>query len=163
EDLAGGGDRSQSHAAGIHARDGAAEDAGAGLPARALGAAARGEHQGSGAIVDTEAVAGSDPPVFAKGRLKLRQLLQTGVAAGLVVRLHSEGARFAGRNVHCHDLVAEPPSIYGCDCPAVALGGKGILVLTGDFIPFSDVLSSLAHAIGVVHFRQAWINKAPTE
>ena len=139
-DAADGFDGAEAHERRIATDGGAGDDAGAGSELVGGDGFVAGEQDEGGAVVDAGGVAGGDAAVFAKGGLQGGEGLRCGVGAGVLV-LADEGAVGCGDG---HDLAGEAAAVRGGE--ALAAGGKGVLLGTGDAELIGDALCRLTHA-----------------
>ena len=122
-----------------------------------------GDDQGRRAVIDAGGIAGRHRAVLAERRRQLRQLLQRGVGAGMLVLVDDDRIALALRDRDRHDLLGEPSVGLRRRRLLLRAQGEGVLVLARDVEVRGHVLAGLRHGIDAVLLLHQRVDEAPAD
>ena len=160
--LAHCGDRTDSHHAGLDARDRAREHTGAHGQTVCARIGLLGDHERRRAVIQPRRVAGADRPTLAERGAKLREPLDRRLGPGVLIAL-DELAAPSRRDLDGDELLGKPSSCVGRRPTLLRLERPRILLGPRDAVPLGDVLARLAHRLGAVPLAQPRVGKAPAD
>ncbi len=129
---------------------------------RFLASAARHQHHGGGAVVDARGVAGGDGAGLVEGRAQLRQAVEGGAVADVLV-LGDDGVALLALDGDGDDLVLELAGLLGGLGLVLRGDGELVLILARDLPLARDVLGRGAHVVAVEGVPQAVLDHGVDE
>src|SRR5271156_6611561 len=120
KNLARRGYRADAHYPRSHAGSRTGDHPAQGLQPIAFGSRFRCNQQSSGPVIDARGIARGDCAVRLYHRLQLRQRIQTGFFARMLVAVHNRSRTFLLRNAYWDDLLREVSILLRFDCTLLA-------------------------------------------